>query len=644
MINTEIDYDDPLTDPLALDDVEHNLSQEIQNRSNDSGEESNGSITFVDIQALKTQPFMPEISSTPLTKVSYQTTAIKTIESLPIDDDLKETRSDDLNNLIAEPSTQKNPAQEIEDPAEEEVRSDGSDSGLGSEPSRNISVIEKEIVELAPLKSNLKRKLNDTNTDAETTAQKRPKKSLTFDNVTVYYFPRIQGFGCVPSQGGCTLGMESNHMNIKTFSLTEHAAEIRRAHRQQMLELNAAAGLGPMTLPSSSSSPALSSISTRNSSSEDTDSDEEPSENSGSEADSESYGFLQPVSTRQRRALLKASGIRAIDVTEKDECRLIRSSREVCGCTCRGYCDPDTCECSQSGIKCQVDRQNFPCGCTRDGCANGVGRVEFNPGRVRTHFIHTVMRLELEKKQKTEDSIGASNSNFNKVWPSGPPTLQPQPMQIPQLNLNYTNSDNNLDQSIDLHYAFRDDFTASAIDNTGVVPAAATIVINNTAPTNYSLDKFNHNSIPIYNTDYTNNYPNYLVEPNSYTHYQYDTDVGSSEFHSNLQLPSSHHHSHSPLLLGSLQHIPITTTAIGSDVISLNTPEMNTDRIDDLIANNRNIIYSPDVVLSNIATSSSTKLLESPLTTIPTGLNNYDENNRSVTLEISGADGNSSEI
>ena len=51
----------------------------------------------------------------------------------------------------------------------------------------------------------------------------------------------------------------------------------------------------------------------------------------------------------------------------------------------------------------QVDRAGFPCGCSRDGCANSSGRIEFNPVRVRTHFIHTIMRLELEKKQRDEE-------------------------------------------------------------------------------------------------------------------------------------------------------------------------------------------------------------------------------------------------
>lgn len=177
-------------------------------------------------------------------------------------------------------------------------------------------------------KSNLKRRSNSTVSDQEA---KRQKKNISFGGVTVYYFPRTQGFTCVPSQGGCTLGMGSHHIHIKSFTLAEHATEQRRVHRQQLQELH----------PNGSST-------------EETDSDEEQSENSGSELDNESSGFLQPVNARQRRNLLRAVGIRKIDTIEKDECRTIRTSREFCGCNCRGYCDPDTCSCSQNGIKCQV--------------------------------------------------------------------------------------------------------------------------------------------------------------------------------------------------------------------------------------------------------------------------------------------------
>lgn len=64
--------------------------------------------------------------------------------------------------------------------------------------------------------------------------------------------------------------------------------------------------------------------------------------------------FLQPLPTKSRRALLRASGIARIDAREKAELRAIRLSREECGCDCRLYCDPRHCGCSQAGIKCQV--------------------------------------------------------------------------------------------------------------------------------------------------------------------------------------------------------------------------------------------------------------------------------------------------
>lgn len=66
------------------------------------------------------------------------------------------------------------------------------------------------------------------------------------------------------------------------------------------------------------------------------------------------YFFLQPLTTKKRRALLRSSGVKKIDVEEKHELRAIRVSREDCGCDCRLFCDPETCTCSLAGIKCQV--------------------------------------------------------------------------------------------------------------------------------------------------------------------------------------------------------------------------------------------------------------------------------------------------
>lgn len=262
----------------------------------------------------------------------------------------------------------------------------GKDEAEAKEIEKDIGYILNAAQSKKPIKSSLKRKISMDNDAEEPRAKKR--RGITFDSVTVFYFPRAQGFTCVPSQGGSTLGMGSQHTHVKKFSLTEHAVEQRRIHRQMLQQLRSertVSGRAP------------------GSSSDDSDSEDEPSDASESEMDVDNYYFLQPVPTRQRRALLRAAGVRKIDSLEKDECRDIRTSREYCGCGCKGYCDPDTCSCSQAGIKCQVDRLNFPCGCSRDNCGNSSGRIEFNPVRVRTHFIHTLMRLELEKKQEKEE-------------------------------------------------------------------------------------------------------------------------------------------------------------------------------------------------------------------------------------------------
>ena len=125
------------------------------------------------------------------------------------------------------------------------------------------------------------------------------------------------------------------------------------------------------------------------------------------------YYFLQPIPTKQRRQLLRTAGVKKIDNLEKMELKRIRASRESCGCDCRVFCDPETCACSIAGIKCQVDRLSFPCGCTKDGCGNLTGRIEFNPARVRTHFIHTLMRIDMEKDQNGFVDTLTNGESFN---------------------------------------------------------------------------------------------------------------------------------------------------------------------------------------------------------------------------------------
>ncbi|CAM9429681.1 unnamed protein product [Lampetra planeri] len=245
-------------------------------------------------------------------------------------------------------------------------------------------------------------------------ASKRARgKNVRFDQVTVYYFLRRQGFTSVPSQGGSTLGMASCHDRVAVYSLGEFAQERERAHqhmlRQHLKEerLNA---LRLQLMQSGAAEPEHTHGLTV---------DDIPDEEVDARAlDVDDYFFLQPLPTRKRRAMLRASGVRRIDGDEKQQLRAIRVSREECGCDCRSHCDPETCGCSQAGISCQVDRLSFPCGCTLDGCGNASGRVEFNPVRVRTHFIHTIMRLELEKKEAGQHSPKR-------------PTERPSPTQPP---------------------------------------------------------------------------------------------------------------------------------------------------------------------------------------------------------------------
>jgi cysteine/serine-rich nuclear protein len=234
-------------------------------------------------------------------------------------------------------------------------------------------------------KSNLKCQLPD---DEQDFPQSNINNAVTFDKVTVYYFPRAQGFTSVPSRGGCTLGMTSQHAHVQHFSILEYAVEKRRLHRQTLLELRSER-LNAQGAPIESRYDSVS--------------EEGQSNISESRLDFEGHSFLQPVPPRQREALLRAAGITKIDPVEKDECTEIRSSRKLCGCRCKGCCDPDTCSCSQAGIKCQVEDLNFPCGCSHYGCANSSGRIEFDPVRVRKHFIHTLMRVAFENKQKLKE-------------------------------------------------------------------------------------------------------------------------------------------------------------------------------------------------------------------------------------------------
>jgi len=54
----------------------------------------------------------------------------------------------------------------------------------------------------------------------DTPARKKPRRSVIFEKVDVFYFPRTQGFACVPSQGGTTLGKNCSLTGCSFKNLT----------------------------------------------------------------------------------------------------------------------------------------------------------------------------------------------------------------------------------------------------------------------------------------------------------------------------------------------------------------------------------------------------------------------------------------
>ncbi|XP_031162727.1 cysteine/serine-rich nuclear protein 1-like isoform X2 [Sander lucioperca] len=233
---------------------------------------------------------------------------------------------------------------------------------------------------------------------------KRPKlagaqSNVRFDQVMVFSFPRCQGFTSVPSRGGATLGMMQRHSTFQKYTVAEHALEQRNRRRERLRERRRKERFEALKYKLITSGAVDQKEAHR------LMVDQIPDEDSDihiNDAELEDGGFLQPYSSKQRQALLQAAGVKRIDREEKRQLHALRISREACGCDCQGFCEPETCACSLAGIKCQEDRINFPCGCTKDGCGNTQGRIEFNSRRVQTHYFHTVMKLELERRLQDE--------------------------------------------------------------------------------------------------------------------------------------------------------------------------------------------------------------------------------------------------
>ncbi|KAM3866086.1 cysteine/serine-rich nuclear protein 1-like [Diretmus argenteus] len=277
------------------------------------------------------------------------------------------------------------PPSSLSSPTASEWESDGESS---SSDARDFTPSSPASPHSLPIRSILKRRKLSSG-----------RSSVRFDLVTVFRFPRCQGFTSVPRRGGATLGMARRHSALARYTLAEHALEQQRRRRERLRERLREEKLEALRHKLIASGAIDQREADRLTVDEVPDGEIDVHI---SDAEQEDGSFLLPYSSKRRQVLLQAAGVKRIDKEEKRQLHALRLSREDCGCDCQGFCEPETCACSLAGIKCQMDRSNFPCGCTKDGCGNTQGRIEFNSRRVQTHYIHTIMRLELERRLQDE--------------------------------------------------------------------------------------------------------------------------------------------------------------------------------------------------------------------------------------------------
>uniref|UniRef100_A0A8C5I9L8 Cysteine and serine rich nuclear protein 3 n=1 Tax=Gouania willdenowi TaxID=441366 RepID=A0A8C5I9L8_GOUWI len=258
----------------------------------------------------------------------------------------------------------------------------------------------------------------------------RRTRKVQFENVTVYYFERQQGFTSVPSEGGSTLGMSDRHSWIRQYSLDEFALEQERIHRDMLREHLKEEKLNSIKLKLTKNG-TVESEEANMLTVDDISDDEINVDNT----EVDEYFFLPLLTAKKRRTLLRSSGV-MIDMKENRELQAIRMSRQHCGCDCRLFCYPETCACSAAGIPCQVTHTSL-CDCTKEGCSNSAGRVDFNHDQAQNHFLDTIMKLELEKSREQLQPT-PTNGFHSETSDLGPPNLFTQSQHTLEYSLSDT--------------------------------------------------------------------------------------------------------------------------------------------------------------------------------------------------------------
>ncbi|CBY09531.1 unnamed protein product [Oikopleura dioica] len=230
------------------------------------------------------------------------------------------------------------------------------------------------------------------------------KRPLRFSSVREFVFQRKQSFCTLPSTGGCALGMDEEHHDSESFPIPLHRERLHSKRRKKLRKWRAKQR--KIAAQTESGQPLTSDLSSEN----DSDSDAPEEDLTGVDE----WWFLQPIAAKKRRKILKNS-IEEVDSMDRLNNRVLRSSREVCGCSCVDVCHPDTCECAEGGIPCQVDREGFPCPCQVGRCGNPSGRRSFNSARVRHHFFKTMYKLRCGESPSRQSPCSPSTSEVRTI-------------------------------------------------------------------------------------------------------------------------------------------------------------------------------------------------------------------------------------
>lgn len=250
--------------------------------------------------------------------------------------------------------------------------------------------------------SQLEKDLIADNDDQNSPIKKaKHNRNINFGAVHVYSFPRYQGKQCVPSSGGSSLGMSSQHeihheLTLDTYIdykagekserctymgqvLTDLQQEVLESANRQIRQFQGSVQ-GNMSYEEMQEKYNLFIAQHNNNA-------------ILQNYSAEDFYQLQPLAPKLRKRVLRDHGVGEIDPNEKLENRYLRASRQDCGCTCTDGCNPDTCSCYLEGIDCQVDREGFPCNCMIGACRNPKGQTLFDHKSVKEHYLKVLNRI-----------------------------------------------------------------------------------------------------------------------------------------------------------------------------------------------------------------------------------------------------------